>query len=97
MKAIKNLVIILGLQLLAVQYAICCRMGSNTRSRALHRISQRGMHLRTKLGFAYQIGAKTVWIPRCFRKQANIEMDTSTAETIHNLIAKKRAEKTTQE
>ena len=97
MKVIKNLVIILGLQLLAAQYAICCRMGSNTRSRALHRISQRGMHLRTKLGFAYQIGAKTVWIPRCFRKRVLTELDATTTETIHEIISKKRAEKTTQE
>jgi len=97
MKSIKNLMILARLHVLAMKYACCNRVLRKSRARVCNRIMQKGMQLRTKLGFAYHVGAKTVWIPRCFRKHTVTELDTATAETIHEIISKKRAEKTTQE
>ena len=97
MKAIKNMMILARLHALAMKYACCSRMLRKSRARACNHIMQKGMQLRTKLGFAYHVGAKTVWTPRCFRKHTTTELDSATAETIHEIISKKRAEKTTQE
>lgn len=97
MKVIKNLMILAKLHLLAMEYAYCGRVLRKSRARVCNHILQKGVQLRTKLGFAYHVGAKTICIPRCFRRHTTTELDTTTAETIHEIISKKRAEKTTQE
>lgn len=96
-KAIKNLMILVRLHLLAMEYACCNRMLRKSRAKVCSHILQKAMHLRTKLGFAYQLGAKTVWIPCNFRKHMHTELDATTAETIHEIISRKRSEKSTQE